>query len=213
VGNHGIHEAVSNNSVNAFAPGGFGDLPTTAPDLRFGHSTQGQSIGVSNYNGMIISSTRRFTSGLVQANYAWSHALDEASGLLAFAASFGGRSTLASEDPNNLHKFNYGSADYDVRHSLHLNYVWELPLKRLTFGHGPDALLKGWQVSGTLLAHSGFPFTPYDAGTTGALAGTNYGGTVFATYAGGGSGKNCFSTFGGGQPNINNCLDPGKFSA
>ncbi len=113
VGNHGIHEAVSNNSVNAFAPGGFGDLPATAPDLRFGHATQGQSIGVSNYNGMIISFTRRFTSGLVQANYVWSHALDEVSGLLAFAASFGGAvntSFLNPEDPNNLRKFNYGSS-------------------------------------------------------------------------------------------------------
>jgi hypothetical protein len=57
------------------------------------------------------------------------------------------------------------------------------------------------------------PFTPYDAGTTGTLAGTNYGGTVFANYAGGGSGKNCFSTFGVGQPKINNCLDLAKFSA
>jgi hypothetical protein len=216
VGNHGIHEAVYNNSVNAFAPGGFGDLPATAPDPRFGPSTQVQSIGVSNYNGMIISFTRRFASGLIQANYGWSHALDEVSGVLAFAAFFGGAvntSFLNPEDPNNLRKFNYGSADYDVRHSLHLNYVWELPLKRLTFGHGPDALLKGWQVSGTLLAHTGFPFTPYDAGTSGTLAGTNYGGAVFANYAGGGTDRNCFSTFGVGEPNINNCLDPAKFSA
>ena len=218
VGNHGIHETVGNNSVNAFAPGGFGDLPVTAPDLRFGHSTQGQNIAVSNYHGMIISFTRRFASGLIQANYAWSHALDEVSngGVNGFVVPFFGGpinpSFLNPEDPENLHKFNYGSADYDVRHSFKLNYVWELPLRRLRFGHGPVALLKGWQVSGTLLDRSGLPFTPYDAGTTGTLAGTNYGGTVFANYAGGGSGKNCFSTFGVGQPNINNCLDPAKFS-
>jgi hypothetical protein len=68
-------------------------------------------------------------------------------------------------------------------------------------------------VSGTLLAHTGFPFTPYDAGTSGTLAGTNYGGAVFANYTGGGTDMNCFSTFGVGEPNINNCLDPAKFSA
>ncbi|MBV9625888.1 MAG: hypothetical protein JOZ14_18115 [Acidobacteria bacterium] len=215
VGNHGIHEAVGNNSVNAFSSRGFGDLPASAPDPRFGPSTQVQSIGVSNYNGMIVSFTRRFASGLIQANYAWSHALDEVSGVLQFAAFFGGgpnTSFLNPEDPNNLRKFNYGSADYDVRHSFKLNYLWELPLWRLTFGHGPLALLKGWQAAGTLLDRSGLPFTPYDAGTTGTLSGTNYGGTVFANYTGNGTGTNCFRTFGVGQPHINNCLDPAKYS-
>src|SRR5579872_4028581 len=49
VGNHGIFEAVRNQSVNAF---GFGSLPKTVPDAAFGEVTQIQSGAVSNYNGL-----------------------------------------------------------------------------------------------------------------------------------------------------------------
>src|SRR5256885_2512713 len=40
VGNHGVHEAVQNAGLNAFAPAGFGDLPLAATDPRFGTITE-----------------------------------------------------------------------------------------------------------------------------------------------------------------------------
>ena len=69
----------------------------------------------------------------------------------------------------------YGNADYDVRHYFSLNYLWELPFKKVTFGHGPDALLKGWNVAGTVLVRSGLPFAVIDSGMTSSLDATNYG--------------------------------------
>ena len=46
------------------------------------------------------------------------------------------------QDPNNL-RGSYGAADYDVRHSINANYVWELPIKEALRGHGPDYLGEG----------------------------------------------------------------------
>ena len=76
VGNHGIHELFFDNGLNAAAPG-FDGLPQTALDQRFGTVTQTISGGVSNYNGLAMTFTRRWSSGIVQVNYVYSHALDD----------------------------------------------------------------------------------------------------------------------------------------
>jgi hypothetical protein len=192
VGNHGMHESALYNSVNAFAPVGaivpgqsFAGLPVTAPDPRFNIVTGVYNNGISDYNGMTVSVVHRYSSGQFSINYTYSHALDEISngGFSTFSSTgFGStnNSIQFPQFPYNL-SANYASADYDVRHQLNANYVWELPLKKLTFGHGPDAALKGWQVSGTVFVRSGLPFTPVDLGTSGLLSSSGYGGTVFAT--------------------------------
>ena len=208
-GNHGIHEPVQNSGLNAFAPttafpSGFGGLPTAAPDPRFGFANQISSEGVSNYHGVSVSATHRYATGQVSANYTYSHALDEISngGFVPMAFQFFGASNtspLYQQDPNNLRSM-YGPADYDVRHYFSFNYLWELPIKRLTFGHGPDNVLKGWNVSGTLFARSGLPFTVWDGKTTGLLDGANFGNPpsstsvvplVFATFSGSAVGDTC----------------------
>jgi carboxypeptidase family protein len=208
VGNHGIHEAIINNSVNAFCdptdpfelcfgnPGGFKGLPLAPVDSRFSTVSVITNAARSNYNGMVTSFTHRFTrwaKGLVQANYTWSHAFDEISngGLLGFNNPFGSDSTTAvsllnPQDPNNIRGM-YGPADYDVRHYFNANYVLEVPFKTLARAHGrlADTFLGGWQVAGVVFARSGVPFTVVDPSASGALASFGYGGTVFATFLGG----------------------------
>jgi hypothetical protein len=52
-----------------------------------------------------------------------------------------------------------GPSDYDVRHHFVGSSVWELPV----FRNRRDALgsiLGGWQLSGIVTAHTGFPWTP-----------------------------------------------------
>jgi hypothetical protein len=70
-----------------------------------------------------------------------------------------------------------------VRHSFNANYVWELPLKSALGGHGPDFLLRGWEISGTLLLRTGFPYTVLDPLMSGKLAENNYVGMVYAVPA------------------------------
>jgi hypothetical protein len=174
VGNHGIWEPVQNTGVNAF---GFANLPLAAPDPRLGTVTEVGSYATSSYNGLTVSFQRRFSALQIQANYTWSHALDEISnsGFLPF--NFNTNSSILNpQDPSDLHRYNYGNADYDVRHYFSLNYVWNTP--RIS---GWKGLLAEWTVSGTLFTRTGYPFTAVDSAATGIVNGQN-----FATSAGGG---------------------------
>ncbi len=191
VGNHGVHIPVLNNILNAYCPlttcaTGFAGLPPAAPDPRFGTVTQLQPAGVSNYNGLVVSLKRKFSQGFqLQANYTYSHALDDVSngGILPF--NFGTNlSVLSPQDPHNLRRYNYGNADYDVRHSLNLNYVWEVPFRSVV-QFGPDQLWRGWVVAGTLFSRNGLPYTVTSSDVSSTLAPFNYGGTVFANWLGG----------------------------
>ena len=114
-------------------------------------------------------------------NYTYGHALDEVSngGLLNFTNG----DVLSPQDPSNL-RGAYGPAEYDVRHSMNANYVWELPLKSLLRGHGPNALLNGWQVSGTFFARTGFPYTVFDDAQSRNLQQNNYLGEIYAVPVG-----------------------------
>jgi hypothetical protein len=85
---------------------------------------------------------------------------------------------LNPQDPFNLRNM-YGPADYDARHVVNANYVWELPLRRALGGHGWAPLVDGWQVSGAVFARTGFPFTVTDGALSSGLNGQNYFGTIF----------------------------------
>ena len=236
VGNHGIHIYFQNSGINGCnVTGEFTSLPACNPTSGAGINPSflsvdyAQSIGVSDYNGVTASLTHRYASGLFQINYTWSHALDDVSnsGVPADAFSntgFGATNSSAvfPEDPANPKLFNYGSSDYDVRHSLNANYIWELPLKRfITGGHGPDRLLKGWNVNGSVFLRSGFPLTLVDSATSEALQAGGYGSgssdvLVFGNeIAPGGTSLNCkalFASSGATEPSRNSCLNPADFT-
>ncbi|MBV9608314.1 MAG: TonB-dependent receptor, partial [Acidobacteria bacterium] len=192
VGNHGYHELIQNYGLNSFcdvtpalpgetaagtcatalgATAGFPGLPLSPADPRFGTVAEAQSVGVSNYNGVTVSFKQRFSSLQIQANYTWSHALDEISnsGLLAY--NFNTNSSILNQiNPFCLRCNNYGNADYDVRHNFNLNYVFNSPDR-----YGPHGVLGGWVLSGTLFVRTGLPYSVIDSAATGTLAGYNYG--------------------------------------
>jgi len=173
-GNHGIHTPVINPSANAF---GFGPLPAEAPQNQFAEIQLVQTVGVSNYNGLVASYKHRFGGGggVFQLNYTWSHAFDEVSngGFNSFSGS-----TLAPQNPLNLRN-NYGPSDYDVRHDLNANYVWTVPVRKALMGHGWAALVDGWQVSGAVFFRTGLPYTVHDTGESGNLNANNYFGQIW----------------------------------
>lgn len=51
-------------------------------------------------------------------------------------------------------------------------------------GHGPNALLNGWQVSGTFFARTGFPYTVFDFAQSGNLQLNNYFGAIYGVPVG-----------------------------
>jgi hypothetical protein len=187
VGNHGEHEEITNPALNAFSPTGspFGSLPLTQPDPRFGVVAQTQNSGNSNYNGVTLTAVHAMNGGFqFQASYTYSHALDEISNssLNPFGLNANGNVDVVTPlNPFNVRQLNYGSADYDVRQSFVMNYVWSDALRHL-MARGPNALMKGWTLSGTIFKHTGFPYSIWSSNQTAALQGSLFGSTNPATH-------------------------------
>ena len=167
VGNHSYHQPVNDFSANAYNAGGapgFPTLPTSAPNPNFSSVNQVCSGASSNYNGLVVTATKRSKLLTLQANYTYSHALDEVSN-----GGFNYFQPLNSVNPENpspsLLRQNYGNSDYDIRHYFSGNYIFNLPY----FG-GPHILTDGWQAAGTVFHSTGLPFTYYDSNTAGDLA-------------------------------------------
>jgi hypothetical protein len=229
-GNHGIHILDQNYGINGCnATGTFASLPTcnasgTGYNPSFAAVNYAESIGVASYNGVTVSFTHRYKSGQVEINYSYSHTLDDVSnsGEEPFSDADIGASNGSLLFPENPFdpQANYASADQDIRHELTANYVWELPIKRfLFFGHGPDRLLKGWDVNGFVQLRSGFPYSLTDSGTSSSLANGGYDDEVFGTVLrAGGANFNC-QTLGAmpsiantALPNLNDCLNVNDYT-
>ena len=143
----------------------------SSTDPRFGAVTQFSTGANSHYNGLQLTAMKRIGHGLMgQINYTWSRCMDTVSngGFLQFSA--GG---ILSPLPGDLAR-DYGPCDYDIRHNLNAQYVYQLPVKvqNRPLGYA----LNGWQVSGTVFWHSGIPFsvlsTPYSANGNGIVNGS-----------------------------------------
>src|SRR4029077_9576382 len=74
-----------------------------------------------------------------------------------------------------------GNADYDMRHYVQVNYVWDNAIRRIFKKGGPEVLVGGWTFAGTIFYRTGQTLTVIDSAATGALTGNGYGGTIFAT--------------------------------
>jgi hypothetical protein len=151
--------------------GCFAPFPTQPTDPRFGAVTQFSTGANSHYNGLQLTAMKRLGHGLQgQVNYTWSRCMDTVSngGFLQFSA--GG---ILSPLPGELAR-DYGPCDYDIRHNLNAQYVYQLPIQ--VRNHLLAHALNGWQISGTMFWHSGIPFsvlsTPYSANGDGIVQGS-----------------------------------------
>jgi hypothetical protein len=196
-GNHSIHDLVDRNGVNAFCTPGVGacaavpafvGLPAAPFDPRFGTVSLLDTNGISNYEGVTLSFKHNINGGwgkgVLLANYTYSHAFDDVSNGGDPNVFFSGTSVTSAVNPFNIHD-NYGPSDYDVRNYFSTSYVWELPLRRALRGHGWTPLVDGWQVSGTIFARSGLPYSVVDGGLDGILSAQNFGGVVLPQFLGG----------------------------
>ena len=108
---------------------------------------QSQSRGTLDYHALQARLVRRFSGGVsLQMSYTFGKAIDLSSdtdGNARFPNSY----DLA---------YNRGPANYDVTHVLTSTWVYALPFAR-------GSALGGWQVSGVLLARSGYPFTVFQS--------------------------------------------------
>jgi len=218
VGNHGTNIFMVVTGVNTYCrvcgtaahPANFGDLPNVAPDARFASVRQYQNGGISNYDGLTLNLTRRFSKGFQGTfNYTYSHSRDDVSngGLLPYSTQTGGDSITQQMDPHNINK-NYGNSDYDFRHYVSANFYYALPLK--AGNKALNMLVGGWNTGGTIFFRTGEPFTVYNTGITSGLFGNRtYLTRVIADYQGGAT--VCSGPAGAGG--TGNCLTGATFAS
>ena len=174
VGTRAVNQPYSTqvNGYQTVCQGCFSPFPyLQSTDPRFGAVTQLSTGANSHYNGLQLTAMKRLGHGLQgQVNYTWSRCMDTVSngGFLSFSA--GG---ILSPLPGDLAR-DHGPCDYDIRHNLNAQYVYQLPLK--VRSHSLGYALNGWQISGTAFWHSGVPFsvlsTPYLANGNGIVQGS-----------------------------------------
>jgi hypothetical protein len=156
------------------------------------------SIGNSSYHAAQLVIRSRERHGLqFDFNYSLSHSIDEGSDAER-VPGFGGLSAIVNSwSPQQLK----GDSDFDARHQINSNWVYELPIGKgksfgTNWGRLGDTLLGGWQITGLGRWSSGLPFSIGNGGTFP----TNFqiSGTVFENGTKPATGKTIFD----GQPNV-----------
>jgi hypothetical protein len=120
----------------------------------------GPHIGYSNYHALQVNLQKRFSDGFsLLTNYVWSKLLDTG------GVGNGARSSDATnaEDIFNYDE-EYSYSTLDVPHRFTISSTYELPIGRGkwiggNFGGLTNALLGGWQISGTAVFQKGTPLT------------------------------------------------------
>ncbi len=111
----------------------------------------------SNYNALLATLERRFANGFqVQANYRFAKSLDNLSNA---GPGFVTNQTYPVDNDSE-----YGPSDFDVKHNFNLFGLYDLPFFKNSTNRLAKTVLGGFQVSGILTFHTGFPFTPVVGG-------------------------------------------------
>ena len=132
--------------------------PNVGLSSQFATNAYVTNKGSSSYDGMLLSLRKRFSSGFqFDVNYTWSHSIDNQS-TVANTTTSGGLIC----DATDL-RVCRGNSDFDIRHLMNVNGIWELPIGRghRFGGNAPgwaNAIIGGWEFTGILTARSGLPF-------------------------------------------------------
>lgn len=121
------------------------------------------TIAGSDYHGATLSLRQRFSGITWDFNYTFSKSLDDASGVQT-SGVFGQAFILNALRPED----NRSVSDFDVRHIINFNSVFELPIGRgrSFFSDMPkfaDAFFGGWQISSVFRYNTGYPISGVSA--------------------------------------------------
>lgn len=131
------HKILSRTYINVLIPG-----TNRRPWPAFGRIDSKESAGNGTFNALQVSLKRRMTGSLQwQTEYMWSHAIND--------AAIGGGESAAPQNISDR-RAEKGDSQYDIRHTITTNMVWQLP-----FGPGRPFLrggfggkvLGGWELS------------------------------------------------------------------
>jgi hypothetical protein len=131
--------------------------PNVGMSSQFATNAYITNLGSSSYNGMLVSLRKRFAKGFqFDVNYTLSHSIDNQSSVANTV--FGG---LICDLRNN--RVCRGNSDFDIRHNVNANGIWELPFGKgkMVGGDSPgwlNAIIGGWEITGIFNYRSGLPY-------------------------------------------------------
>jgi hypothetical protein len=112
-----------------------------------------QNVGMSSYNALLVSLSRRFRNGLaLQVSYTWEKNLTDADAAISGFSS-------AIQNPANLHQAKALALE-DIPHTFVVAPIYQLPFGKgqAHLNHGlPSYLAGGWEVGAVLRYESGQP--------------------------------------------------------
>jgi hypothetical protein len=166
VGNKARH-LLRVRELNFVSPGASGVAPTPLnlyrPYPGYGRITMNETTAQSDYQGLQVALNRRMTG---QLSYGVAYTLSR-SRSDADSEDSTSSGSLA-QDPRHP-EAEFASQDFDRRHVLAVNYIWQLPLLRGS-ANPLAAVVRGWQVSGVTQFRSGRRLN-ITAGSTSAIFG------------------------------------------
>jgi len=128
------------------------------PYKGFAAIQEEESVVNSMYNGLQVSWNRRFTAGsMLNFSYTFSKSMDNSSNYRDIVPD--------TYDTANL----WGPSEYDARHMLVINYLYDLPFFKSQSSLA-GKLLGGWQLSGATQFQTG---SPCGIGTNNDFAGVS----------------------------------------
>jgi hypothetical protein len=155
---------------------GIASVQTLRPDPSHGPTPIAASWGHRWYNSMQATWQTRLSSLTMLASYTWAQSTTDGGGGVSDASTgiivawnyLGFRppvlsGNLSSDDPYLTLASNRGpTAGIDVRHTISVSYVWDLPFgqgKRFNLSGAVNQILGGWELTGVTAWHTGFPIT------------------------------------------------------
>jgi hypothetical protein len=144
------------------APGPINMLPFASAFFDFDDSS-----AFSNFNALVVRANKRMRRGLaLQATYAYSHAIDNAS-------STNAGSVVVAQNPDNL-LAEESNSSFDIRHQVTGSFLYQLPFGAkqpfLNRGDWPSRIFGDWSLTGFLTVATGVPLTPYISASVAEVA-------------------------------------------
>jgi hypothetical protein len=125
---------------------------TGRPNPRYGNIFRSISEGYQDYNGLILTATKRFSKGL-SMQFAYHGSRVEG---IAFANDFTGFGIFTSPSDPRTASFDKGPGDFDMRHRITFTGVWEPRFRNLQ--GTASTILNGWNLSSRVIGQTGFAF-------------------------------------------------------
>jgi Carboxypeptidase regulatory-like domain len=144
------------------------------PYLAFGDIQWMENRVSSTYNSLQMRLEKRFSHGLSgMVSYTLGQALTGAVDHISTSGGGAGIDTGVFREPQDAYNLRAerGPSEFDVRHRLVVNYIWEMPFGRdrrygKEWSRGLDFVLGGWQLTGIHAVQSGLALTATLGGST-----------------------------------------------